>query len=234
MGRNFDIVLKNSESPWLFTEEEEMKQMKRILTMTLVICLLLCCFAGCGKDKNPVATITLKTGDEITVYLYPDKAPNTVKNFISLANSGFYDGLIFHRVVEDFVMQGGDPNGDGTGGPGYTIEGEFADNGFKKNDIVMEAGVIAMARFSSNGESSQEAYNSAGSQFFILMDDEDQLQGQYAAFGKVFSGLNILQKLSMCDVNSKDKPREDIIIESIRVETYGVSYDEPVTTPKEG
>lgn len=233
MGQNFDIVLKNSESPRLFTEEEEMKQIKRLLAMTLVLCLLLCCMSGCGKTKNPVATITLKTGDEITIYLYPDKAPNTVNNFISLANSGFYDGLIFHRVVEDFVMQGGDPNGDGTGGPGYTIDGEFVDNGFKKNDIVMEAGVIAMARFSANGESSEEAYNSAGSQFFILMDDQDQLQGQYAAFGKVFSGLNILQKLSMCDVNSQDKPREDIVIESIRVETYGVTYDEPVTTPKE-
>lgn len=210
-----------------------MKQLKRLLAMMLAVCMLLSCLAGCSDDKNPVATMTLDGGDEITIYLYPDKAPNTVANFISLANSGFYDGLTFHRVVEDFIMQGGDPNADGTGGPGYTIEGEFVDNGFKKNDVEMEAGVIAMARFSDNGESSQEAYNSAGSQFFILMADKESLQGQYAAFGKVFSGLNILQKLSQCDVNSKDKPREDIIIESIRVETYGVDYGEPVTTPKE-
>ena len=208
-----------------------MKRMKRILALMLALCILLCCFAGCGNKKNPTATLTLDGGDEIIIYLYPDKAPNTVANFISLANSGYYDGLTFHRVVEDFIMQGGDPNGDGTGGPGYTIAGEFADNGFKKNDVVMEAGVIAMARFSSNGENTQEAYDSAGSQFFILMDDEDGLQGQYAAVGKVFSGLNILQKLSQCDVNSSDKPREDIIIESIRVETFGEDYGEPVTVP---
>ena len=154
-------------------------------------------------------------------------------NFISLANSGFYDGLTFHRVVEDFIMQGGDPNGDGTGGPGYTIDGEFSDNGFKKNDIKMETGVIAMARFSDSGSDTEAAYNSAGSQFFILMADKDSLQGQYAAFGKVFSGMNILTKLSQCDVDSNDKPRKDIVIESIRVETYGVDYGEPKTTPKD-
>lgn len=210
-----------------------MKRLTRFLAVALAGCMLLAALTGCGSKKSPMATLTLTDGDEILIYLYPDKAPNTVANFISLANSGFYDGLTFHRVVEDFIMQGGDPNADGTGGPGYTIEGEFADNGFKKNDIPMEEGVIAMARFSSNGENSQEAYNSAGSQFFILMSDKDSLQNQYAAFGKVFSGLNTLQKLSMCDVDSKDKPREDIIIQSIRVETYGEDYGKPVTTPKE-
>lgn len=210
-----------------------MKRMKRIMALLVATVLVLSCFAGCGSKKNPTATLTLAGGDEIVIYLYPDKAPNTVASFISLANSGFYDGLTFHRVVEDFIVQGGDPNADGTGGPGYTIEGEFADNGFQKNDIPMEAGVIAMARFSSNGESTEEAYNSAGSQFFILLEDKDSLQGQYAAFGKVFSGLNILQKLAQCDVNSNDKPREDIIIESIRVETFGEDYGEPVTTPRE-
>lgn len=209
-----------------------MKQLRRILALCLALCMLLACMTGCGSKKNPMATLTLEGGDEILIYLYPDKAPNTVANFISLANSGFYDGLTFHRVVEDFIMQGGDPNADGTGGPGYTIDGEFADNGYSKNDVTMEAGVIAMARFSSNGENSTEAYNSAGSQFFILMKDKDSLQGQYAAFGKVFSGLNILQKLSQCDVNSNDKPREDIVIESIRVETYGEDYGAPKTTPR--
>lgn len=210
-----------------------MKQRNRFFAVLLAACLILGVLSGCGDKKNPMATLTLEDGDEILIYLYPDKAPNTVANFISLANSGFYDGLTFHRVVEDFIMQGGDPNADGTGGPGYTIEGEFADNGYKKNDIAMEAGVIAMARFSSNGSDTEEAYNSAGSQFFILMEDKDSLQGQYAAFGKVFSGLNVLQKLSQCDVDSNDKPREDIIIKSIRVETYGVDYGEPETTPKE-
>ena len=210
-----------------------MKRITKLFALLAAACLLFSVFTACGDKKNPMATLTLEDGDEILIYLYPDKAPNTVANFITLANSGFYDGLTFHRVVEDFIMQGGDPNGDGTGGPGYTIEGEFSDNGFKKNDIKMEAGVIAMARFSSNGENSEEAYNSAGSQFFILMKDKEDLQGQYAAFGKVFSGLNVLQKLSMCDVNSNDKPREDIIIKSIRVNTYGVDYGVPTTTPNE-
>ncbi len=210
-----------------------MKRLRRCLAALLAVCMLVGMLSGCGDKKNPMATLTLEDGDEILIYLYPDKAPNTVANFIALANSGFYDGLTFHRVVEDFIMQGGDPNADGTGGPGYTIAGEFADNGFKKNDVAMEAGVIAMARFSSNGSDTEEAYNSAGSQFFILMSDEEDLQGQYAAFGKVFSGLNILQKLAQCDVDSNDKPREDIIIQSIRVETYGVDYGEPETTPKE-
>lgn len=199
--------------------------------MLLAAVLLLSMMTACGNKKKPTATLTFENGDEVIIYLEPDQAPNTVANFISLANSGFYDGLIFHRVVEDFVIQGGDPNGDGTGGPGYTIEGEFADNGFTKNTISMEKGVIAMARFSSNGENSQEAYNSAGSQFFILLGNKDTLQGQYAAFGKVFSGMNILEKLAMCDVNSNDKPREDIVIKSIRVETYGVDYGEPETLP---
>ncbi len=210
-----------------------MKRIKRMLVVLLAACICVGMFAGCGSKKYPLATLTLEGGDEILIYLYPDKAPNTVANFISLANSGFYDGLTFHRVVEDFIMQGGDPNGDGTGGPGYTIEGEVADNGNKIDHITMDAGVIAMARFSSNGEDTEEAYNSAGSQFFILMADKDSLQGQYAAFGKVFSGLNILQKLSLCDVDSNDKPRSDIVIQSIRVETYGVDYGEPTVTQNE-
>lgn len=206
----------------------------RITALLLLLSMTILLVCGCQKTvPNPQATITMEDGAEMVITLYPKLAPNTVANFISLANSGFYDGLTFHRVVEDFIVQGGDPNADGTGGPGYTIEGEFTDNGYKKNDIAMEAGVIAMARFSSNGENTTEAYNSAGSQFFILLEDKDSLQGQYAAFGKVFSGLNILQKLGQCDVNSNDKPREDIIIESIRVETFGEDYGEPVTTPRE-
>ena len=210
-----------------------MKQTKRLLALLMAACMLLGVLSACGDKKNPMATLTLEDGEEILIYLYPDKAPNTVANFISLANDGFYDGLTFHRVVEGFVMQGGDPNGDGTGGPGYTIDGEFADNGFKKNDIAMEEGVLAMARFGSGGSDSEEAYNSAGSQFFILMAKKENLQGQYAAFGKVFSGMNVLKKLSQAEVNSKDKPREDIIIKSVRVETYGKDYGQPKTTPKE-
>ncbi len=210
-----------------------MRRLKQMIAVFMAVCICVGMLSGCGSKKNPLVTMTLEGGDEILIYLYPDKAPNTVANFIYLANSGFYDGLTFHRVVEDFIMQGGDPNGDGTGGPGYTIDGEFSDNGYSKNDITMEEGVIAMARFSSNGDDTEEAYNSAGSQFFILMADKDSLQGQYAAFGKVFSGLNVLQKLSMCDVDSNDKPRTDIVIESIRVETYGVDYGTPTVTVTE-
>ena len=200
-----------------------MKRLTKLLALLLAISML----AACGSKKVPMATLTLEDGDEILIYLYPDKAPNTVANFISLANSGFYDGLTFHRVVEDFVMQGGSPDGTSSGGPGYTIEGEFVDNGYKKNDIPMEAGVIAMARFGGTDDTSEAAYNSAGSQFFILMKDKEDLQGQYAAFGKVFSGLNILQKLSQKDTDSKDRPREPILIQSIRVETFGVDYGAP-------
>ena len=140
-----------------------MKHTKRLLAVLLALTMLMGLLAGCGSKKNPMATLILEDGDEILIYLYPDKAPNTVANFIALANSGFYDGLTFHRVVEDFVMQGGSPDGTGAGGPGYTIDGEFADNGYQKNDVKMEEGVIAMARFGGADDTSEAAYNSASS-----------------------------------------------------------------------
>ena len=170
-------------------------------------------------DKNhPVATITMKDGGKIEVELYPETAPESVKNFISLANSGFYDGLIFHRVIMGFMIQGGDPLGKGTGGPGYCIKGEFAANGVS-NDISHVRGVISMARATP--------YDSAGSQFFIMHQDATYLDGQYAAFGRVISGMEVVDKIAKTTTDSKDKPYKDQVMESVRVETWGVEYGEP-------
>ena len=167
---------------------------------------------------NPIATITMENGGQIKVELYPDKAPNTVNNFIALSNCGFYDGLIFHRVISGFMIQGGDPAGVGTGGPGYCIKGEFALNGFKGNDIKHERGVISMAR----------AYdpNSAGSQFFIMHANASYLDGQYAAFGKVTEGMDVVDAIASVQVR-RDKPVNDQTIRSIRVETFGTDYPAP-------
>ena len=165
--------------------------------------------------QNPVATITMENGGVITVELYPDIAPNTVANFCELANSGFYDGLIFHRVISGFMIQGGDPNGTGTGGPGYSIKGEFSANGVE-NNLSHERGVISMARSS--------AYDSAGSQFFIMHADATYLDGQYAAFGRVTSGMDVVDEIASVSTNSSDKPLTEQKIASIRVELYGGSY----------
>lgn len=168
---------------------------------------------------NPVAKIVMENGKAIEVELYPDKAPNTVSNFISLANSGFYNGLIFHRVIKGFMIQGGDPAGVGTGGPGYCIKGEFALNGFKGNDIKHARGVISMARAMNP--------NSAGSQFFIMHDNASYLDGQYAAFGKVISGIEVVDEIASVTTDYNDKPKTDQVIKSITVETYGVEYPQP-------
>ncbi len=170
--------------------------------------------------SKPVATIEMQDGKIIEAELYPDKAPNTVNNFIALANSGFYDGLIFHRVIKGFMIQGGDPAGVGTGGPGYTIKGEFSLNGFKGNDIKHSRGVISMARAMSP--------DSAGSQFFIMHDNASYLDGQYAAFGKVCRGIEAVDAIASVPTDYNDKPKTDQVIKSIRVETYGVEYPLPV------
>lgn len=169
--------------------------------------------------SNPVATITMENGNIIKLELYPDKAPNTVNNFISLSNSGFYNGLIFHRVIKGFMIQGGDPAGVGTGGPGYCIKGEFALNGFKSNDIKHARGVISMARAMNP--------NSAGSQFFIMHDNASYLDGQYAAFGKVISGIETVDEIASVPTNYNDKPKKDQVIKTISVETFGVEYPQP-------
>ena len=172
--------------------------------------------------KNPVATITMKDGGVMKLELYPDVAPNTVKNFISLANKGFYDGLTFHRIYAGFMIQGGDPDGNGTGGPGYSIKGEFAMNGVK-NDLSHKRGVISMARAMDP--------DSAGSQFFIMHDDGDFLDGQYAAFGMLTEGFDTLDAVAATPTTyqngEKSLPLEPVVIDTIRVETFGVEYGEP-------
>ena len=167
-------------------------------------------------------TLTMANGKKIVAELYPEKAPNTVNNFISLANKGFYDGLIFHRVIPGFMIQGGCPNGNGMGGPGYEINGEFAANGFRQNDLVHTTGVLSMAR--------TMAPNSAGSQFFIMVAPAPHLDGQYAAFGQVTDGADIAIDISRVPRNMmNDKPKKDVVIQSIRVDTQGVDYPEPET-----
>nr|WP_326186223.1 peptidylprolyl isomerase [uncultured Oscillibacter sp.] len=172
--------------------------------------------------SNPIFTITMADGRVMKGELYPDKAPNTVNNFISLANKGFYDGLIFHRVIPGFMIQGGCPNGNGMGGPGYEINGEFSGNGFRQNDLKHTLGVLSMAR--------TMAPNSAGSQFFIMVAPAPHLDGQYAAFGLVTEGADIAVDISRVPRNMmNDKPKKDQVIASIRVDTQGEAYPEPET-----
>lgn len=159
--------------------------------------------------SNPIVTIKIKNGGEIKAELYPEIAPISVDNFVSLINKGFYDGLIFHRVIPGFMIQGGCPNGNGMGGPGHNIKGEFSANGVK-NDLKHTRGVLSMARAMS--------YDSAGSQFFIMHDDAPYLDGQYAAFGKVISGIEEVDKIANVDCNRMDKPYEDQIMERVTVE----------------
>ncbi len=174
-------------------------------------------------DKNPVATIEMEDGKIIKLELYPEIAPNTVRNFISLANSKFYDGLIFHRVISGFMIQGGDPEGTGMGGPDYSIYGEFTNNQFE-NTLLHTKGVISMAR--SNDK------NSAGSQFFIMHGDTPSLDGDYAAFGKVIEGMDVVDSIAQVETGSDDRPKKDIKIKSISVNTFGVTYNEPVKYTK--
>ena len=175
-----------------------------------------------SENNYPIATITMDDGRVMTAELYPDKAPNTVNNFISLANKGFYDGLIFHRVIPGFMIQGGCPNGNGMGGPGYEINGEFSANGFKQNDLKHTLGVLSMAR--------TMAPNSAGSQFFIMVAPAPHLDGQYAAFGQVTEGTGVAVDISRVQRNMmNDKPKKDVVIRSIRVDTKGVEYPAPET-----
>ena len=168
--------------------------------------------------SNPVVTFEMEDGKVFKAELYPEVAPNTVNNFISLVNKGFYDGLIFHRVIRDFMIQGGDPNGTGVGGPGYCIKGEFTANGFK-NDLSHEKGVLSMAR--------TMAPNSAGSQFFVMHEFSPHLDGQYAAFGKVIEGQDAVDQIACCRTDYQDRPREKQIMKKVTVDTFGVEYPEP-------
>lgn len=179
-----------------------------------------------GKEEksmaatNPIITFEMETGGIIKVELYPEIAPNTVKNFISLVQKKYYDGLIFHRVIKGFMIQGGDPEGTGMGGPGYSIKGEFKLNGFE-NDLRHSAGVISMAR--------SQMPNSAGSQFFIMHKDSPHLDGSYAAFGKVVEGMDVVNEIADTQTDYSDRPTYDQKIKQVTVELFGETYEEPET-----
>ncbi len=219
----------------------KIKRYFSFILITILTCLFV--LVGCGNVNNkeesntqsktsesnenspsseskdlPIATITVDGYGVIQAELYPETAPNTVNNFIYLANKNFYNNLKFHRVIKGFMIQGGDPKGDGTGGPGYSIKGEFTSNGFP-NSLKHTKGVLSMAR--------TQDPDSAGSQFFIMSGDAPNLDGDYAAFGKVISGMDVVDKIQNVDTNSADAPKKDVVITSITVDTKGVQYKEP-------
>lgn len=235
-----------------------MKTKKIIMIVAIILIVVLTGFVGYTiyqkvtfKKQNPIVTMEIEGIGTMKLELYPDQAPNTVANFITLANRGFYDGLTFHRIVKDFMVQGGDKDGTGSGSPtlsaiedgaseteNYAIKGEFVQNGFNKNTIRHEKGVISMARsdYSQLGLY-EEGYNSAGSQFFIMTGDNATLNGYYAAFGKVIEGMEVLDKLNETEVTTADetegaeasKPVNPPVIKSVRVDTFGVDYGKPKT-----
>ncbi len=208
------------------------KSTAAILVLAAIALLLL---GGCGKKQessapagdikranDPIVTIEMADGQKIKIELYPTLAPNTVKNFISLVKKGFYDGLTFHRVIPGFMIQGGDPQGTGMGGPGYTIKDEFAANGFK-NDLKHIRGVISMAH--------TQVPDSAGSQFFIMVAASPRLDGQYAAFGEVIEGMDTVDRIVNVKRNESDKPLEPQVMKKVTVDTRGVDYGSPETLP---
>lgn len=168
--------------------------------------------------QNPIVTFTMENGDVIRAELYPETAPTSVNNFISLIQKNFYDGLIFHRVIKGFMIQGGDPEGSGMGGPGYSIRGEFAQNGFP-NDLKHTPGVLSMARSMHP--------DSAGSQFFLMHKTSPHLDGAYAAFGKVTEGMDVVNKIAETATDYADRPLEDQVMKTVTVDTFGVEYPEP-------
>lgn len=168
--------------------------------------------------QNPIVTITMENGGIIKAELYPDIAPISVNNFISLIQKGYYDGLIFHRVIKGFMIQGGCPDGTGMGGPGYSIRGEFSSNGYE-NNLKHTPGVLSMARSMHP--------DSAGSQFFIMHKTSPHLDGSYAAFGKVIEGMDVVDRIAETDTDYNDRPQEKQVMQSVTVDTFGVEYPEP-------
>ncbi len=221
--------------------------MKMKALIAVLLSVIICLFAACGTSDtensngddimtnlskyeetgHPIAVIEMQDGGQIVIELYDDIAPNTVKSFISLANKGFYDGLIFHRVIQGFMIQGGDPKGNGTGGPGYCIPGEFSNNDFN-NTISHTRGTISMGRRGSQF-ADYMYYNTAGCQFFICDADSTFLDGNYASFGRVVEGMDVVDRIAATATNASDKPLEDQVMKSVYVETFGKTYEEPVT-----
>jgi len=216
------------------------KKVTKILIVSALSLTLLFSFSGCKTngvttkkegDKNPVVTMVVKDYGTIKIELYPDMAPNTVNNFISLVNKNFYNNLKFHRIISGFVMQGGDPLGTGVGDPGYAIKGEFTSNNFKQNTLKHEKGVISMAR--------GQSLDSGGSQFFIMLGDTSSLDTLYAAFGKVIEGIEVVEVIGKVPVKKQsaqsqtaETPTTDVVIQSVTVDTFGVVYPEPETIKK--
>ena len=182
-----------------------------------------------AANVHPIGVIVMEDGSAIVIELYEDIAENTVRNFISLANQGFYDGIIFHRVIANFMIQAGDPLGKGTGGPGYKIPGEFLSNGYN-NTLLHTPGVISMAR-QVNQYNPKAAYNTAGSQFFICVNTLPSLDGDYATFGKVIDGMDIVYAISKTETDNKDRPKTEQKMAYVRVDTHGVDYPAPETIP---
>ncbi len=174
-------------------------------------------------SQNPIVTIEMEKGGVIKAELYPDIAPNTVNSFVSLVSQGFYDGIIFHRVIPGFMIQGGDPTGTGMGGPDYSIKGEFTQNGFE-NNLLHERGVLSMAR--------SMMPDSAGSQFFIMHATSPHLDGAYAAFGKVIEGMEVVDQIADTATDYSDRPYENQVMKKVTVETFGVQYPEPEKLPR--
>ena len=221
------------------------------VSLALVAVISMCIFSSCNKkesqnmnfeelyntetekfkdNQHPVAVIVTKDGGVIAFELYPEFADNTVRNFISLANKGFYDGIIFHRVIKNFMIQTGDPLGNGTGGPGYQIVGEFSNNGYD-NSLSHTEGVVSMAR-QGNRFNPAAAYNTAGSQFFICTAAPSYLDGDYAAFGKVIDGIDVVNRIGNTQTDAYDRPTTDQVMAYVRVDTHGVDYAEPETIPE--
>lgn len=169
------------------------------------------------ETKNPIVTIEMENGKKIVAELYPHISPNTVKNFVSLVEKGYYDGIIFHRVIENFMIQGGCPDGTGMGGPGHSIKGEFKSNGFT-NNLKHEAGVLSMARTNMP--------NSAGSQFFIMHKNSPHLDGQYASFGRVIEGMDVVNEIATTKTDFNDRPKTPQVMKKVTVETFGVDYSD--------
>ncbi len=207
-------------------------KIKYLFTMIIILLLIVSFTVGCSpvvtsvdvdasaidKTKTPTAILTLETGEVVKLSLFPEIAPNTVNNFIDLAQNKFYDGLIFHRVIKGFMVQGGDPMGTGMGGPGYTIKGEFNENGFA-NGLKHTKGVISMAR--------TREMDTAGSQFFIMHEDSESLDGKYASFGIVIEGLDVIDEIALTQVDKNDKPLEAVVIKSITIELNGYEPEAP-------
>jgi len=218
-----------------------MKKVAKIVSLFAII-LGVVFMTGCSEspnpqvtpesnNSNPQVTIEMENGGKIVLELYPNKAPNTVNNFLSLASSGYYDDLIFHRVISNFMIQGGCPEGTGGGNPGYLIEGEMANNDNDKNDLSHVRGIISMARRGPEfaWEDPKPYYNTAGSQFFIVVEDSEFLDDEYTAFGKVIEGMDVVDEIRFTRTDRNDRPRNEQKIKQMTVETFGVEYNKPET-----